>query len=565
MNFSAQKKIASYNRNYLTPSISLDFFCAVFIFFTCVFFTIDVEAADLSASWPDPGIAVTADAAVVIDADTHTLLYDKNRNEQHYPASITKIMTALLTLENCGLDETVTVTEGAVTGLGSGAVIVGLSVGDTLSVRDLLYATLLRSANDAAAALAIHVAGSIDAFAQMMNEKAIELGCTSTNFTNPHGLPDNAHVTSAYDMALIMAECIKNEDFLEIESHDSYTIAGTIRNPGGYTVTMGHRMLRSGTNYSDDRVIAGKTGYTMAAGNTLVTAATDGERTVITVLMSGKNPDNYQNTSSLIDFGLGEFVNVTLEDSLERFDTAKRLATDHIAEGSATNLLLYENPMITVPSAYIESNLSADYEYNLPTDSPELAVAIIKVLYADRTVGTTYVLDDRQSKVGIVEISEIEVEPAQVVRTGLIVIVVGIAAAAGSVFILGKLQLSRARAEQERLRRLRKKRMRRLVTMGIHPADFKNRTKNQTPLNRAIEQALRESTASQELRQRKSSQESRQSAAYQNQIRYLRQDVAASGTRSHTVNDAKRKPYSSRRRIRISASDVDIRGYNWRR
>lgn len=434
-------------------------------------FCLEAEASGTDVYWPDPGIQLTAQGVAVIDADTHTLLYGKNHNEQYYPASITKIMTALVVLENSSLDETVTVSEEALR-LESGAVTCGLSAGDTISVRDLLYATLLRSANDAAAALAIHVGGSIDGFATMMNEKAIELGCTHTNFTNPHGLPDSSHLTTAYDMALIMAECVNNEDFLAIESHDSYTIAGTIRNPGGFTVTMGHRMLRSGTQYSDDRVIAGKTGYTTSAGNTLVTCATSGERRVIVALLDGKNPYNYENTSSLIDFGLDNFSNVTLTDTLERFGTADRLALDHIAEGMATSLMIEEDPLITVPYGYAEDSLSADYEYNLPHQAPELAVAIMEVMYAGRKVGTTYVLDDRQSLVSVEEVSDV-VDVPQAVRTVSLVLILGVAGSFGSALILSEIRTRRERAKKERLRKLRRRRERRFMEMGVYPSDLR--------------------------------------------------------------------------------------------
>lgn len=167
--------------------------------------------------WPaEPSIV--APSGVLMEASTGTVLYDKNMHEQHYPASITKIMTALLAIENCELDEMVTVPHEAVYMEDKGSHI-ALDEGEELTVEDCLYAIMLASANDAAYALAIHVGGTIENFADMMNQRAEELGCEDTHFTNPHGLPDENHVTSAYDMALITREALKHDIFR--------TIAGT--------------------------------------------------------------------------------------------------------------------------------------------------------------------------------------------------------------------------------------------------------------------------------------------------------------------------------------------------
>ena len=160
------------------------FWCAAALILG-LFFTAGAGQAYGAPGWPTLSQSVNAGAAICMDADTGAILYGKNINEKHYPASITKIMTALLVVENCSLDETVTFSESAVTGLEAGAVTAFTSAGDQLSVRDCLYALLFRSANEVANALAEHVAGSVSAFADMMNAKAKSLGCRNTHFSSP--------------------------------------------------------------------------------------------------------------------------------------------------------------------------------------------------------------------------------------------------------------------------------------------------------------------------------------------------------------------------------------------
>ena len=157
--------------------------------------------ADEEPGWPS-GPSIVAESGIVMEVSTGTILYSKNMHAQYYPASITKIMTALLAMENCELDEQVTVPHEAVYMEDKGSHI-ALDEGEVLSVEDCLYGMMLASANDAAYALAIHIGGTIEKFAEMMNERARELGCEDSNFVNPHGLPDERHVSSAYDLSLI--------------------------------------------------------------------------------------------------------------------------------------------------------------------------------------------------------------------------------------------------------------------------------------------------------------------------------------------------------------------------
>lgn len=245
---------------------------------------------------------IEAEGAVLMDGATGAVLYAKNGETQFYPASITKLMTALLVAEKCSLDDTVTFSAAATTNLESGAVSINMTEGDILTVRQCLYALLLKSANEVGNALAEHVAGSNGAFADMMNAKAVSLGCTNTHFTNPHGLNDEQHYTTPHDMALIARAAFQNDTVKTVASTRTYTLPATKNNPSGLTVTIGHKML----NPSDSRyypgIIGGKTGYTSKAGNTLVTAAEkDGVR-LIAVIMKSKST-HYTDTKALFDYG----------------------------------------------------------------------------------------------------------------------------------------------------------------------------------------------------------------------------------------------------------------------
>ena len=168
-------------------------------------------------AWPD-NVYIQAEGGIVMDADSGTVLFGKNIHEHYYPASITKILTALIVIENCDLDEMVTFSYDAIFNVEENSSNMAASVGDTLTVRDCLYGLMLASANESANALAEHVAGSTEAFAELMNQKAAELGCQDSHFANPSGLNDPNHYTSAYDMALIMQAALQNETFVEIDS-----------------------------------------------------------------------------------------------------------------------------------------------------------------------------------------------------------------------------------------------------------------------------------------------------------------------------------------------------------
>ncbi len=249
---------------------------------------------------------IQSEGAVVIDAATGFCLYGKNQNTRYYPASITKLMTALLVLENCQLGDTVTFSKTATENLEAGAVSLKLTEGDTLTVEQCLYGLLLKSANEVANGLAEKVSGSVSGFASLMNQKAAALGCTGTHFVNPNGLNDTNHYTTPYDMALIARAAFQNDTLRKIDTTLSYKFPAT-KNAGERTITMGHKMMYSTDSRYYPGIIGGKTGYTSKAGNTLVTGAERNGVRLIAVVMKSKST-HYADTKALLDYGFAKMA-----------------------------------------------------------------------------------------------------------------------------------------------------------------------------------------------------------------------------------------------------------------
>lgn len=244
---------------------------------------------------------VKAEGAALYNVTSKTMLYTKNPDTRYYPASITKLMTALLVLENANLDDTVTFSAEAVKKTESGSVTLNLVAGDKMTVRQCLYALLLKSANEVGNGLAEHVSGSVGAFTDKMNARAKALGCTNTNFVNTNGLNHTNHYTTPGDMALIAAEAFKNADLCRIASTLSYELPA-MKSSGPRTISMGHKMLYPNDARYYPGIVGGKTGYTSLAGNTLVTCVEkDGVRLIAVVLKSKQT--HYEDTKAMLDFG----------------------------------------------------------------------------------------------------------------------------------------------------------------------------------------------------------------------------------------------------------------------
>ena len=284
--------------------------------------------------WPE-GQAIQASAGVVMDVDTGVFLYSKNCDRQLYPASITKIMTALLTLENADLDAVMTCST-IVYELDENASNVGLSEGEQMTIRDALYTLMLESANDTANALAEYVGGSMEGFAQMMNDRAAALGCTGTHFSNPSGLSADDHYTTAHDYALIAAEAYRNEGFRTLCSTVNYDVPPTNTYEETRYLQNHHRMLISDSDFYTSWGTGGKTGFTEKAWNTLVTYGERDGRRLVCVLLHGNGADqNYLETIDLLNYGFDNFRNINLSGSFRSKTMAQAMHVDYLGKASA--------------------------------------------------------------------------------------------------------------------------------------------------------------------------------------------------------------------------------------
>ena len=283
--------------------------------------------------WPE-GQAIQASAGVVMDIDTGVFLYSKNCDRQLYPASITKIMTALLTLENADLDAVMTCST-IVYELDENASNVGLSEGEQMTIRDALYTLMLESANDTANALAEYVGGSMEGFAQMMNDRAAALGCTGTHFSNPSGLSADDHYTTAHDYALIAAEAYRNEGFRTLCSTVNYDVPPTNTYEETRYLQNHHRMLISDSDFYTSWCTGGKTGFTEKAWNTLVTYGERDGRRLVCVLLHGNGADqNYLETIDLLNYGFDNFRNINLLGSYRSKTMAQAMHVDYLGKAS---------------------------------------------------------------------------------------------------------------------------------------------------------------------------------------------------------------------------------------
>lgn len=331
--------------------------------------------------------SVAAPSAILVEAKTGAILYAKDADTPYFPASITKIMTALLTIENCSLDETVTFSYRATHELEAGSSSIARTEGERLSVKDCLYAMLIASANEVAQALAEHVSGSIEAFAELMNQRAKELGCTNTNFTNPSGLNDPSHQTTAHDMALIMRAAIQNPDYLEINSTTSYSLPATNKNPQSLAISMKHKLLASGDLHYD-YAIAGKTGFTQLAGYTLVTYAVKDNLDLICVVMGGQaSTDHYSTTRALFDYGFDNYTIYNVSESDTEYNLNNSMLEDNSFLGSnILSLSVSDDDWILLPNSVPFSALNTEFAWGDSASGPN-TLATVTYSYGGHQVG----------------------------------------------------------------------------------------------------------------------------------------------------------------------------------
>lgn len=264
--------------------------------------------------WPQ-GPEITSTAAVIMEDSTQTMLYSKNMDQILYPGAAVKVMTTLLALENSQLTDQVTMTATGVSGVTDGGANISAQLDEVFTVEQCLYAIMLSSANDIALQVAEHIGGSVENFVQMMNDRAAQLGCTNTVFTNPTGLPDENQHTTAHDMALIMKAAIDNESFRTIAGTASYTIPATNVSGGDRVLTNNFSMMSASNAAYYQNCLGGREGYTEASGSTLVCAAEKNGITLIAVVLQGASGVTSTEAASLLNYGFDNFQMLSLGDN----------------------------------------------------------------------------------------------------------------------------------------------------------------------------------------------------------------------------------------------------------
>ena len=297
------------------------FSSVIILLLICNLFIQPVFSAEM-ASPPEP----EASAAILIELNSGEILFEMNPTEKVYPASLTKIMTCLLVLEQADLSATVTVSETALDGLDIAGSTADLKPGEVMSVENLLYCMMLSSANEACNIAAEFISGSVDAFIQKMNEKASSLGCTGTQFANTHGLHNEQHYTTVKDLAIIAQEAIKNRTFRTIVSTPSYVVPATNLSPERELYTTNKLILPSSQNiYYDKRVTGIKTGFTTPAGRCLAATAEANNMQLLSIVCGCETFiletgdlafGSFPETLKLLDYGFDNFRYKTVLTSL---------------------------------------------------------------------------------------------------------------------------------------------------------------------------------------------------------------------------------------------------------
>ena len=312
---------------------------------------------------------IYSDSAILMDFKTGAILYSKNSNEKMYPASTTKILTAIIALEECNLDDMVTVSKSAISVIPPGYSSANLLESEQISVKDLVTVFLVHSANDAGYVLAEHISGSIDEFANLMNKKATEIGCKDTHFTNPSGIHDENHYTTSYDLSLIARYCMLNKNFRNIVSQKSCTINRTNKSDVR-TYKNTNDLINPSSKYYLEECVGIKTGYTSQAKNCLISACSKNNLALICVVL-GSNPmsngesSRYQDSINLFKYGYSNYSVKTFankDDIIKNIEvkngTKETRNLDLILEDSISGLLK-NGENIPDASITLNDNISA--------------------------------------------------------------------------------------------------------------------------------------------------------------------------------------------------------------
>lgn len=341
-------------------------------------------------NWPT-GPTVSAEAAILMEADTGAILYSKNIHQKEYPASITKILTTLIVSERCAMDELITFSTDAVFDIDRGSNHIAIDVGEKLTVEECLNAILIRSANEVSLAVAEHVSGSSwEDFAPIMNERAKELGCLNSNFVNPNGLPNENHYTTAYDMAMIGKAFFANETLCKITLTPMLHISPSEYQPDDITEVNKMELISTG-KYAYEYLVGCKTGYTNDARSTLISCAEKDGMKLICVVLNDESPYQYEDTIALFDYGFNNFDKVNVSETETKYnidDTGSFYSDNDIFGNSQPILSLNEDACIILPKTVTFEDTVSTISYDT---NNEHQAALITYSYHDVTLGTVSV------------------------------------------------------------------------------------------------------------------------------------------------------------------------------
>ena len=339
------------------------------------------------ANWPT-GPVVSAESAILMDADTGAILYAKNIHQQEYPASTTKILTTLIASERCSMDEIVDFSYDAVHDIDPGSNHIAIDPGEQLTMEECLNAILIRSANEVSFAVAEHISGTTwQDFAPIMNERAKELGCVDSNFVNPNGLPNEDHYTSAYDLAMIGKAFFANEALCKMTMTHMLHILPSERQPDDI-MEVNKMELIPGGKYAYPYLVGCKTGYTDVARSTLVSCAEKDGMKLICVVMKDENPNYYEDTITLFDYGFSNFQRVNISQTETKYNienVGSFYSGNDIFGNSKPILELNQTDSITLPNTITFQDAVSSISYD---NTEPGQVAVITYTYNDVVLGT---------------------------------------------------------------------------------------------------------------------------------------------------------------------------------
>lgn len=314
---------------------------------------------DSIEGWPQ-GPKIEGESAILVDMVTGAVLYSKNADKVQYPASITKIMTSLLAAEHLNMKDKIVMSQSAAYGITiSDSSSIYADTGEEFTTEQAMMAVMLQSANEMTLALAEETSGSVKKFVELMNLKAKQLGCTGTHFNNPNGLPDELHYTTASDMAKIARAAWYNPTFRKYTTTTYYEIPPTNKFAETRYLLNHHKMMK-GNTYAYEGVMGGKTGYTDAAGNTLVTYAKRGNMRLVSVVMKSIN-GAYADTAALLDYGFNNFTRTAVKTEPETMSVSYLPAEKYILKDykDCTLCHRYQIPSVTLPNGADISTLNS--------------------------------------------------------------------------------------------------------------------------------------------------------------------------------------------------------------